>query len=80
MMQDGPADGDQMQQQQQEQQQEDMRALSQMDNLLKLSLDQEDLIYELQQTKAANPRYVELMNSSSASRKIPGWWKTACWH
>ena len=54
---------DQMQQQQQEQQQEDMRALSQLlDNLLKLSLDQEDLIYELQQTKAANPRYVELMN------------------
>ena len=72
---------DQMQQQQQEQQQEDMRALSQLlDNLLKLSLDQEDLIYELQQTKAANPRYVELMNEQQRIRKIPGWWKTTCWH
>jgi hypothetical protein len=54
---------EQMQQQEMEQQQEDMRALSQLlDNLIKLSVDQEDLIYDLQATKPTNPRYVELMN------------------
>jgi hypothetical protein len=54
---------EQMQQAQMEQQQEDMRALSQLlDNLIQLSVSQEDLIYELQATKTTDPRYVALMN------------------
>jgi hypothetical protein len=52
----------QMQQQQMEQQQEDMQALRQLlDNLIKLSVDQEDLIEELKSIKTNNPKYVDLM-------------------
>lgn len=52
----------QMQQQQQEQQQEDMNSLRQLlDNLIKLSVDQESLMDELKATKASNPKYTDLM-------------------
>lgn len=52
----------QMNQSAMEQQQEDMNALMRLlDNLIKLSLDQEDLIYESSQIKTNTPRYVELM-------------------
>ncbi len=51
-----------MQQQQMEQQQEDMQALQQLlDNLIKLSVDQEQLIYDFKATRNTNPRYVDLM-------------------
>ncbi|MFN0275129.1 MAG: DUF4175 family protein [Chitinophagales bacterium] len=52
----------QMSQQQMQQQQEDMNALRQLlDNLIKLSVDQEDLMDELKDTKTNNPKYVDLM-------------------
>ena len=52
----------QMSQQQQEQQQEDMESLQRLlDNLLKLSIDQEDLMYTFRNTGNNQPRYVELM-------------------
>lgn len=45
-----------------EQQQEDMNALMRLlDNLIKLSIDQEDLIYESSEVRINNPRYIELM-------------------
>ena len=53
---------EQMEQQQMEQQQEDMQALQRLlDNLIKLSVDQEDLIYAFRSTKNTNPKYVDLM-------------------
>ncbi|MBC8046360.1 MAG: DUF4175 domain-containing protein [Fimbriimonadaceae bacterium] len=52
----------QMQQMQMQQQQEDMNALRQLlDNLIKLSVDQESLMDELKNTKTNNPKYVDLM-------------------
>jgi len=55
--------GEQMEQalQEQEQQEEDMQAVRQiLENLLRVSFDQEDLAKEVQQTKTNNPRYVNL--------------------
>lgn len=52
----------QMQQQQQEQQEEDMEALKQLlDNLIKLSVDQEDLMNEVKKLKPTNPKFIDLM-------------------
>lgn len=51
-----------MQQMQQEQAGEDLQAIRQLlDNLIKLSFDQEALIAELGATRTTNPRYVELV-------------------
>lgn len=52
----------QMQQQQQQQQQEDMEALTQLlDNLIKLSVDQEALMDEVKIMRSNNPKFVDLM-------------------
>jgi len=52
----------QMQQEQQQQQEEDMEALTQLlDNLIKLSVDQEALMNEVKLIKANNPKFVDLM-------------------
>ena len=52
----------QMQQQQQEQAEEDMEALKQiLDNLIKLSVDQEALLNEVKTLKSNNPKFVDLM-------------------
>lgn len=52
----------QMNQSAMQQQQEDLNSLMRLlDNLIKLSIDQEALIYEAENVKVSNPRYVELM-------------------
>ena len=52
----------QMSQQSMEQQQEDMNALSHLlDNLIKLSVDQEKLMNDVKGIKTNNPKFVELM-------------------
>ncbi|MBP9879272.1 MAG: DUF4175 family protein [Chitinophagales bacterium] len=52
----------QMQQQQQQQQEEDLEALKQLlDNLIKLSVDQESLMKEVKTLKSSNPKFIDLM-------------------
>lgn len=60
----------QMNQAQMEQQQEDLNALRQLlDNLIKLSVDQESLMTELKSTKSNNPKYVDLMAQQQKIRE-----------
>lgn len=60
----------QMNQQQMQQQQEDLNSLKQLlDNLVKLSVDQESLMDELKLTKTANPNYVQLMAKQEKIRE-----------
>ncbi len=52
----------QMNQSSMEQQQEDLKSLRQLlDNLIKLSVDQEALMDEVKQVKSSNPKFVDLM-------------------
>lgn len=60
----------QMSQDQMEQQMEDMSSLRQLlDNLIKLSVDQESLMDDVQQTRTNNPKYVDLMNKQQQIRE-----------
>lgn len=59
-----------LQQSSMEQQQEDMNALRRLiDNLVMLSVDQEDLMEEVRSMKSSNPKFVELMAQQQKIRE-----------